>query len=108
MLQDIKRVLISEEELQTRIKELGKELAADYEDKAPIFIGVLKGVVNFFTDMVQATPIRCEYDFLAVSSYGAGTSTSGSVRMLKDVSANISSASAWTIRDARLSSSDRI
>lgn len=89
MIQDIDRILISEEELQARIAELGKELAADYCDKEPIFVGVLKGVVNFFTDMVRATPIRCQYDFLAVSSYGSGTSTSGTVKMLKDVSGDI-------------------
>ena len=89
MLQDIERVLISEEELQKRIAELGRQLAADYADKEPIFVGVLKGVVNFFTDMVRATPIRCQYEFMAVSSYGAGTSTSGNVKMLKDVTCDI-------------------
>ncbi len=89
MLQDIERILISEEELQARIKELGQQLAADYQDKEPIFIGVLKGVVNFFKDMVTATPIRCQYDFLATSSYGSGTSTSGNVRLLKDISTDI-------------------
>ena len=89
MLQDIERILISEEELQARIKELGQQLAADYQDKEPIFIGVLKGVVNFFKDMVTATPIRCQYDFLATSSYGSGTATSGNVRLLKDISTDI-------------------
>ena len=89
MLQDIERVLISEEELQKRIGELGQQLAKDYDGKDPIFVGVLKGVVNFFTDMVRATPIRCQYEFMAVSSYGGGTSTSGNVKMLKDVSCNI-------------------
>ena len=89
MLQDIERVLISEEELQKRIGELGHQLAKDYDGKDPIFVGVLKGVVNFFTDMVRATPIRCQYEFMAVSSYGGGTSTSGNVKMLKDVSCNI-------------------
>ena len=89
MLQDIERVLISEEELQKRIGELGQQLAKDYDGKDPIFVGVLKGVVNFFTDMVRATPIRCPYEFMAVSSYGGGTSTSGNVKMLKDVSCNI-------------------
>ena len=89
MIHDIERILISEEQLKTRIAELGKELAADYGDKTPVFIGVLKGVVNFFTDMVRATPIRCEYDFLAVSSYGAGTSTTGTVTMQKDLSCDI-------------------
>lgn len=89
MLQDIERVLISEEELQKRIGELGQQLAKDYDGKEPIFVGVLKGVVNFFTDMVRATPIRCQYEFMAVSSYGGGTSTSGNVKLLKDVSCNI-------------------
>lgn len=89
MLQDIERVLISEEELQKRIGELGQQLAKDYDGKDPIFVGVLKGVVNFFTDMVRATPIRCQYEFMAVSSYGGGTSTSGNVKMLKDVSCDI-------------------
>ena len=89
MIQDIARVLISEEQVKTRIAELGKQLAAEYEDKEPIFVGVLKGVVNFFTDMVRATPIRCQYDFLAVSSYGSGTTSSGDVKMLKDVSCDI-------------------
>lgn len=89
MLQDIERILISEEELQTRIKELGAQVAADYADKKPIFVGVLKGVVNFFKDMVTATPIRCEYDFMAVSSYGSGTSSSGNVQLLKDISTDI-------------------
>lgn len=89
MLQDIERVLISEKQLQERISELGKQLAADYADKEPIFVGVLKGVVNFFTDMVRATQIRCQYDFMAVSSYGSGTSTSGNVRLLKDISTDI-------------------
>ena len=89
MLQDIERILISEEELQARIKELGQQLAADYQDKEPIFIGVLKGVDNFFKDTVTATPIRCQYDFMATSSYGSGTSTTGNVRLLKDISTDI-------------------
>ena len=89
MLQDIERILISEEELQARIKELGQQLAADYQDKEPIFIGVLKGVVNFFKDMVTATPIRCQYEFMATSSYGSGTSSTGNVRLLKDISTDI-------------------
>ena len=89
MNQDIARALISEEELQKRIAELGQQVAADYADKEPIFVGVLKGVVNFFTDMVRATPIRCQYEFMAVSSYGSGTTTSGTVKLLKDVSCDI-------------------
>lgn len=89
MLQDIERILISEEELQARIKELGAQLAQDYGDKKPVFVGVLKGVVNFFKDMVTATPILCQYDFMAVSSYGSGTASSGNVQLLKDISTDI-------------------
>lgn len=89
MNRDIERVLISEEQLQARIAELGKQVAADYAGKNPIFLGILKGVVMFFADMVRATPIPCEIDFMAVSSYGAGTSSSGTVRILKDVTVNL-------------------
>ena len=89
MHQDIERVLISEQELAARIAELGKQVAADYADKDPIFLGILKGVVMFFSDMIRATPIQCQIVFMAVSSYGGGTSTSGKVRMLKDVSVDL-------------------
>ena len=89
MHQDIERVLISEQELAARIAELGKQVAADYADKDPIFLGILKGVVMFFSDMIRATPIQCQIDFMAVSSYGGGTSTSGKVKMLKDVSVDL-------------------
>ena len=89
MHQDIERVLISEQELAARSAELGKQGAAVYADKDPIFLGILKGVVMFFSDMLRATPIQCQIDFMAVSSYGGGTSTSGKVRMLKDVSVDL-------------------
>ena len=79
MHNDIARILITEDELRTRIAEFGKEVAADYEGKTPIFVGVLKGAVTFFADMTRATPIPCEYDFMAVSSYRGGTSTTGKI-----------------------------
>ena len=68
MHQDIERVLISEQELAARIAELGKQVAADYADKDPIFLGILKGVVMFFSDMIRATPIQCQIDFMAARS----------------------------------------
>lgn len=89
MHNDISEILITEEEIRTRIAELGKELARDYEGKTPIFIGVLKGAITFFADMTRATPIPCEYDFMAVSSYGAATISSGKINLIKDLSANI-------------------
>lgn len=89
MHNDIARILITEDELRARIAELGKEVAADYEGKTPIFVGVLKGAVTFFADMTRATPIPCEYDFMAVSSYRGGTSTTGKIVLVKDLSCNI-------------------
>ena len=89
MHNDITKILITEEEIRTRIAELGKEVAADYEGKTPIFVGVLKGAITFFADMSRATPIPCEYDFMAVSSYKGGTSTTGIIEMVKDLSCNI-------------------
>ena len=89
MHQDIERVLISEQELAARIAELGKQVAADYADKDPIFLGILKGVVMFFADMIRAIPLDCQIDFMAVSSYGAGTTSSGQVKITKDLSESI-------------------
>ena len=88
MKNDIGKVLVTEAELKARIAELGQTLAKEYEGKNPIFIGVLKGVIVFYADMVRAVPIECQFDFLAVSSYGAGTTSSGKLQMLKDVSCN--------------------
>ena len=89
MMQEIEKVLISEEALQKRIQELGMELARDYEGKTPVFVGVLKGVILFFGDMIRATPIRSQIDLMAVSSYGAGTESSGKIVLKKDVSLNL-------------------
>jgi len=89
MMKDIARVLITEEELQRRIKEMGRLLAAEYEGKNPVFVGVLKGVVVFFADMIRAVPIPCQIDLMAVSSYGAGTESSGTIVMKKDVGLNL-------------------
>ncbi len=88
MQNSIERVLITEEQIHNRIKELGEQLTADYKDKNPIFVGVLKGVVVFFSDMIRAVPIPCQIDFMAVSSY-SGTSSTGVVKMKQDLTADI-------------------
>ena len=85
----IQEILITEEEIKARIAELGKELAKDYEGKTPIFVGILKGAITFFADMVRATPIPCEYDFMAVSSYGAATISCGTINLIKDIGSDI-------------------
>jgi hypoxanthine phosphoribosyltransferase len=83
------RVLFSAEQISKRVRELGLELARDYEGKHPLFVGVLKGACMFQCDLARATAFDVELDFLSVSSYGAGTTSSGSVRLIMDLRTDI-------------------
>jgi hypoxanthine phosphoribosyltransferase len=78
-------VLISAQEIQQRISELGAEIARDYADLNPLIIGVLKGACTFLSDLIRAADIRLGIEFIAISSYGASMRTSGEVRILKDL-----------------------
>ena len=78
-------VLVGADELQTRIAELGKEIAADFAGKDPLLVAVLKGAFIFMADLSRAIDIPLEVDFMAVSSYGASTRSSGVVRIVKDL-----------------------
>ena len=78
-------VLIGQDEIRDRIGELGKEIAADYEGKSPLLVAVLKGAFIFMADLSRAIEIPLEVDFMAVSSYGASTRSSGVVRIVKDL-----------------------
>ncbi len=89
MEQDIERVLYSEEALRERLQELGRDISRDYAGKEPVFIGVLKGSFVFMADLVRQVTIPCSLDFMAVSSYGAGTTSTGAVKIGKDLSENI-------------------
>jgi len=82
---DIGRVVVSEDELRDRIAELGKEITSDYSGRPPLLVGVLKGAFVFMSDLSRAIDLPVEFDFMAVSSYGAATKTSGVVRILKDL-----------------------
>lgn len=88
MTTDIEKILLSEEQIRTRIKELGQELSREYAGKNPIFVGVLKGVVVFFADMVREISVPCQFDFMWISSY-AGTDSTGKMQVRKDVSADL-------------------
>ncbi|HIR65060.1 MAG TPA: hypoxanthine phosphoribosyltransferase [Candidatus Faecousia faecigallinarum] len=88
MHNSIERVLLTEEQIKARVAQLGQALAADYRDKTPIFVGILKGVVVFFADMIRAVQIPCQIDFMAVSSY-SGTASTGKIQLLKDLSVDI-------------------
>jgi len=85
----IGETLLSSEQIQARIGELGAELARDYDGRNPILVSVLKGAFIFVADLVRAVPIPLEIDFMAVSSYGASTRSSGVVRIVKDLDVDL-------------------
>ena len=87
-MDQIKEVLLSEEQIQQKIRELAAEISKEYEGKNPIFVGVLKGVVMFFGDFVKRVSVPCQIDFMWISSY-QGTNTTGSMCVRKDVSADL-------------------
>jgi hypoxanthine phosphoribosyltransferase len=89
MKEDIQEILISEEELQQKIAELGAKISSDYFGKKLLVIGVLKGAVMFMADLVKKIEIPLSMDFMAVSSYGASTESSGVVRILKDLDESV-------------------
>ena len=88
MTENIEKVLLTEEQVQTRIRELAEVLSKEYADKDPVFVGVLKGVVMFFGDIVKRIDIPCEIDFMWISSY-SGTNSTGSMMVKRDLSADI-------------------
>ena len=88
MRRDIERILISEEEIQKKVAEMGKKISQDFRDKDPLFVGVLKGCFIFMADLMRAVQIPCAIDFMAVSSY-SGTSSTGAVKINKDLSEDI-------------------
>ena len=88
MLNDIERVLISEEELEASVAQIGRKISEDFRDKDPIFVGVLKGCFIFMADLMRHVDIKCSMDFMAVSSY-SGTSSTGAVKINKDLSQDI-------------------
>ena len=97
--QGVGDILIGEEELQARIRELGAELSVDYADREVLLVGVLKGAVFFMADLMRSLTIPCEIDFMAISSYGASTDSSGVVRILKDLDINIEGRHVLVVED---------
>ncbi|WP_221913298.1 hypoxanthine phosphoribosyltransferase [Streptococcus halichoeri] len=87
--QDIKKVLYSEEDIIVKTRELGQQLTKDYQEKNPLMVGVLKGSVPFMVELMKHIDVHVEIDFMVVSSYHGGTSSSGEVKILKDVDTNI-------------------
>ena len=88
MEKNIEKVLLTEEQIQAKVKEFAAILSKEYADKDPVFVGVLKGVVIFFADIIRNITIPCEMDFMCLSSYG-GTNSTGNVAVKKDLSVDI-------------------
>jgi hypoxanthine phosphoribosyltransferase len=86
---EITKVLVTEEQIKTRITELAKEIDSHYAGKDLLLVGVLKGAVMFMADMSRALQTRVQMDWMAVSSYGSGTTSSGVVRILKDLDTDV-------------------
>jgi hypoxanthine phosphoribosyltransferase len=93
------RILITEEQIQKRVAELGERISKDYETDPPILVNVLKGGVVFLADLIRSISIPVEMDFMEVSSYGDGTSSSGVVRILEDLSLSITNRHVLIIED---------
>jgi hypoxanthine phosphoribosyltransferase len=95
----IGEVLVATEDLERRVRELGAEISRDYEGRDLVMIGVLKGAVLFLGDLMRELTIPCEIDFMAVSSYGSSTDSSGVVRILKDLDATIEGRDVLLVED---------
>ena len=89
MRDEIKEILLSEEQIKSRVKELGEEISRDFPEGDVLFIGVLKGSVMFISDLMRSMKVDVNMDFMAVSSYGLSSETSGVVRILKDLDFDI-------------------
>jgi hypoxanthine phosphoribosyltransferase len=92
-------VVVSEDDLQRRIAELGKEVTADYASRAPLLVGVLKGACMFMSDLARAIELPVEFDFMADTSYGSATRTSGVVRIIKDLDLDLTGRDVLIVED---------
>ena len=99
MKDDILRVLYSEEELEAKCAELGAQISKDYEGKNLLLVSVLKGAVVFMTDLMRHITVPCSIDFMVVSSYGSGVKTSGVVKIVKDLDADLAGKDLLIVED---------
>ncbi|NGP60611.1 hypoxanthine phosphoribosyltransferase [Paenibacillus thiaminolyticus] len=99
MYNDIEKVIISEEQIQAKVKELSAQISREYEGKCPLVICVLKGAFVFMADLVKQITVPLELDFMAVSSYGASTKSSGVVRIIKDLDVSVEGRDVLIVED---------
>ena len=99
MMSDIKEVLITEQELQAKVKDLAEKIARDYRDKDPVLVGVLNGAFVFLADLMRYLDLSCTVDFVSWSSYGKDTSSSGVFRIMKDLETSVESRHVLVVED---------
>ena len=99
MEKDILKVLYSEEEIRARVQEMGNALGEQFQGKNPLFLGVLKGSFVFMSDLVRACPVKSDVEFIAVSSYGNGTESSGRVKIVHDIQQDITGRNVIVVED---------
>jgi len=99
MHEDIEKILISEEALQERVRQLGEQISADYAGREPVLVSILRGSYIFMADLSRSLNILCQADFMSVSSYGAGTTSSGQVNIIKDLSDSIEGRDVIVVED---------
>jgi len=99
MHEDIEEILVSESEIKKRVKELGEEISKDYKGKFPLFVCILRGAFVFLADLVRNVDIPISVDFMAISSYGGKTESSGQVKILKDLDTPIEDRHVLIIED---------
>jgi len=87
--QDLDRILVTKEEIAQKVKELGQRITRDYQEKKPVLVCILKGASIFFADLIREIDLPVSVDFMAISSYGSATKTSGVVRIMKDLDQDI-------------------
>ncbi len=99
MSDDLSSVLLTEKQIHDKVRELGEAISRDYAGREPVFIGVLKGCFVFMADLMREVSIPCSMDFMAVSSYGKGTKTTGAVKINKDLSRDIEGRDVLIVED---------
>lgn len=99
MNDDIRAVLVSEQQLKDKVAQLGAQISQDYAGKDLVLVSILKGAVVFMADLMRAVTIPCSIDFMVVSSYGAGTTTTGLVKIIKDLDSDLSGKDVLIVKD---------
>jgi hypoxanthine phosphoribosyltransferase len=99
MMPDVKEVLITSKEIDDKVREIGARITEDYKGEKPLLIGILRGAVVIMSDLMRNIDLQCELDFMDISSYGTGTSSSGVVRILKDLEEDITDRHVLIVED---------